>query len=65
MQKEIIKLTKEQENQFRKTFELKEDVKDDIYWTEAYEYAATYPLYIDEINAIGPVLVERKPNWMK
>ena len=59
MKREIIKASAEHEAKFRKTWRLRDDVKDDPTWLGAYEHAATHKLYGDEMSAIGPVLVRR------
>ena len=57
----IIKASSEHETNFRETWKLCDEVKNDSYWQMGYEYAATHKLYADEMSVIGPVLKRKKP----
>ncbi len=60
MRREQIKASVEHEEQFRKNFELRQDLKGDPVWEMAYEHAATHKLYPDELSAIGAAIVWKK-----
>ena len=59
MTRELISASPEHEKNFRDTWGLRGDVVNDPLWIMAYEHAAKYKLYPDEINAIGPVLIRK------
>lgn len=58
--RELIPVSPEKEASFREAFELREDLKGDPEWELAYEHAAKYALYPDELNTIGAALVRKK-----
>jgi len=60
MKREIIPAKDGHEKEFRTTWVIRSDVRDDPMWRDAYEYAATHKLYPDEMDALGPVLVRRE-----
>ncbi len=60
--REIIKASPEHEQTFRATFELRADLKGDPMWESAYEHAATYKLYPDELSVIGSAIVRKDAN---
>ena len=59
MRREQIPASPKHEKSFRQAFRLRDDVANDPTWQMAYEHAARYCLYPDELNAIDPVLVAR------
>lgn len=53
----------EHEKQFRDTWELREDVADNIECQLAYDYAATYKLTPREIDYVGQIIIRKEaPN---
>lgn len=60
MKREVLMARPGHEESFRATFTLRDDLKGHPYWEDAFEYAATRQLTVDEINAIGPALVRIK-----
>lgn len=59
MKRERIPASPEHEESFRKTFKLREDLAGDPMWESAYEHAAKFKLWPDELNAIGQAVVRR------
>lgn len=57
--REFIKASDEHEREFRATFELKPQYRGDSYWEDAYDCAARYKLYSDEMNIVGEA-IQRK-----
>lgn len=59
MRREVCPASPEHEQTFRDTFQLREDLVGDPEWEAAYEHAAKYKLYPDELSAVGPALVRK------
>lgn len=59
MKRDQIRASEEHEKSFREAFELRPDLKGDPVWEMAYEHAAKYKLYPDEMSAIGSALVKK------
>ncbi len=59
MKREPIKASEEHEKEFRRVWKLKEEFADNPLWQAAFEHAATYKLWPDELEGIACV-IERK-----
>ena len=57
--REVIPASEEHERKFRESFELRAELKGNPEWEMAFEHAARYKLYPDEIAAIGSAIVRK------
>lgn len=58
----LIPASPEHERRFRQAFRLRDHLANDPIWQMAFEHAAKFQLYPDELTAIGAA-IERKPYY--
>jgi len=61
VKRETIPASPEHEAEFRATFELRPEFRDDVVAQLAFEHAAKYKLYGDEMSYVGAV-IQRNPD---
>lgn len=56
MPREIVPASKEYEKEFRRTYQLRAECREDPECEAAFEHAATTKLYSDELEFIGAIV---------